>query len=794
MKVSYKWLAELVDLDGLKIEEIADRLTNTGLEVEKIQSLAYANNLVIGEVIECVKHPDSDHLQLTKVNIGKEILQIVCGAKNCCQGIKVIVAKIGAKLKDIEIKKAKVRGIESNGMLCSLSELGVDVKFLNQKQLEGIEILNNEAVVGNENVLEYLNLDDYILDVKPTPNRPDLLSVYGIARELSAIFNRKLNLPDVFDYLKIENKDLIIEKDVDNCQTFLATRVFNLKIKDSPEFIKHRLKLSGITSINNVIDISNYVMLELGQPLHFYDLDKINDTKIIIKDGYQKEFIALDGNKYLIEKDDIVILDNDKIIAIAGVMGGDISKIDDNTKNILIEAGIFKASKIRNTARKFNLLTESANRFSKGIENNNPFKATIRAIELLKKYADAEIIENTVTSSNHQQEKRFLKLRLSYINGLLGTSYSDSEVFEVLKSLNFNPIYKDDIFEINIPSYRQDIKIEQDIVEEVVRILGIEKLDKPSINHLKTVGRLSEKQQLIRKTKEILNASGLDEVVTYTLIDERIKEDSLMVDNEFYKLLSPMSEKRTYVRESLMGSILECVSYNKARKVDRVNIFEISSFSNKINNYQRLGIYLDFEYNASKLKKFKIDGDFYTLKGIIISYLNRIGINNSRIKIVSNDIDHRHFYPYKSAKILLDNKIIGLFGNLHPNILKKYDLVESVYAEIKLDEVINAKKEKVKFKPLERYPSSFRDISLIVDKEVEVKEIIKIIKSSSKLVKELEIFDIYQGEHIGEDKKSVAVNVIYSSVDHTLSEEELNEAHNLILDNLLSKLKAEIRR
>lgn len=794
MKVSYKWLCDLVDLNGIDAYTAAERLTSTGLEVEEVKALASATNLIVGEVIECVDHPDSDHLHVTKVNIGSEVLDIVCGAKNCRKGIKVIVARIGAKLPEIEIKKSKVRGVESNGMLCSLLELGVNKKHLSEKQLAGIEILGDDAIIGDENVLAYLKLDDYILDVKPTPNRQDLLSVYGIARELAAIFKRELKLPNLIEIDNTVENNVNISKDDSVCEMFLATKLSGLKVKESPEFIKKRLEASGISSINNIVDISNYVMLELGQPLHFYDLDKFSKMEIKVEKGYETEFVALDDQSYKIAKDDIVVTSDNKIIAIAGVMGSKAMKVDFETTNILLEAAIFDATKVRNTSRRLNLLTDAATRFSKGIEHLNPLKATKRAVELLIKYADAKVITETLVKGEIKDEYSQISVKLDYINQLLGTDYNNQEVAEVLENLNFMPQYSDGCFTIKVPSYRQDIKIEQDIVEEVIRILGFERLKSSLSDGIKTIGQLSEKQKLIRSTKEFLNAAGLDEIITYTLVDEKIKDDDLFVDNDEYELLSPMSEKRRYIRESLMGSMLECASYNKARKVEKINIFEISNFTNKNSNYYRLGIYLDKIYQNSKLKKYEINGDFYTLKGIIISYLNRIGITSSRIKIEKNDIDHKHFYPYKSAKILLDNKMIGLFGHLHPNVVKKYDLNDSVYGEIQLDLIIESKKEKVKFKSLDRYPSSSRDIALVVNQEVEVREIIKLIKSSSKLVKELEIFDVYQGEHIEAGKKSVAVNVIYNGVDHTLTEEELNTAHNNILDNLFAKLKAEIRR
>lgn len=793
MKVSYKWLSELVDLSGIDAYQAADALTNTGLEVEEVQALASATNLVIGQVIACEEHPDSDHLHVTKVDVGTEILDVVCGAKNCRKGLKVIVAKVGAKLPEIEIKAAKVRGVASNGMLCSLMELGVAKKHLSEKSLAGIEELAQDAPVGSENVLEYLGLDDYILDVKPTPNRQDLLSVYGIAHELAAVFKRELKIPSTKEIEREVENDIQLFRQEDVCDLFLATKVSGVVVKESPLFIKQRLVSSGISSINNIVDISNYVMLELGQPLHFYDTSKIAKD-IRVKTGYEGDFNALDGNVYSLKKQDIVIQSGDNVVGIAGVMGGETSKIDEQTTELLIEAARFKGSAVRNTSRRLNLLTDASVRFAKGIEDLNPIKATKRAVELLVEYADAKVVSETTVSGSINNRRTTVEVMLEYINQLLGTDYSEQEVFDVLASLSFKPTVENGLFHVQVPSFRQDIQIAQDIVEEVIRLLGFSRLKTSLSDGLKTIGKLSEQQRLTRNTKDILNSFGLDEIITYTLIDEKLKEDELFVQQQAYQLLSPMSEKRRYIRESLMGSMLECVAYNKARKVERVNVFEISSFSNQVGHYRRLGIYLDQEYQTQKLKGVTIKGDFYTLKGMLLSYLTRIGIGRNRVQIVENDFDHQHFYPYKSAKVLIDKKFFGIFGHLHPTVLKKYSLMDSVYGEFSLDVIENTAKEKVKFKSLDRFPSSSRDIALVVDEQVAVGEILKQIKASSKLVKELEVFDVYQGEHVEKGKKSVAINIVYNGVDHTLSEEELNIAHSKIMDTLYQKLQAEIRR
>lgn len=794
MKISYKWLKDFVNLDDVNPYQLQELLTNAGLEIEEVYPLARGSNLTIGKVIECKAHPDSDHLQITKVDIKDEILDIVCGAKNCRAGIKTIVAKVGAKLPNGEIKSSKVRGVISNGMLCSLRELGVDHKRLTEEQIGGIEILADDAPLGIDNVFEYLGLDDVILDAKPTPNRPDLLSVFGVAKEVGAVLRREVKLPDYRHKADIGVKTSFnLQSKTDKCKLFNGKVVNHVEVFETPAFMRERLINSGIHSLNNVIDISNYVMLELGQPLHFYDLDKISSHSIAVEEGRDEVFTTLDNQEYKIEKEDLVITENGKVVGIAGVMGGDNSKIDENTKGIFIEAAIFDGASIRNTARRLNLITEASVRFSKGIEALNPFKAVDRAVELLTTYANASGFEENISLGNKAPEISEVCESLTHMNMLLGTDYQAHEVLPIFEYLDFNPKFENDIFTLQIPSFRQDIKIAQDIDEEVIRLMGFDRLKTKDADGLETYGSLTSEQSLIRKTKDILVGFGLEEVITYTLIDEELKNDEILADSANYELLSPMSEKRRYLRESMMGSILECGSYNRARKVKNINIFEFSKFSNQNGNYSKLGLYLSGNLNESRLLNYHLESNFYTFKGMIIEYLGRLGIKEKRLHFEINDLDTEHFYPHKSAKCLIDGKVFGLFGYIHPNVLNKYNLEESLYGEFLMDTVFEVAKEKVAFKALDRFPSSIRDLAIVVKEDILAKDIIKTIKNTSKLVQDLEIFDIYQGDHIEKGYKSVAISLTYNAKDHTLSDDELQKAHESILESLKKKLSAEIR-
>lgn len=795
MKISYKWLKDFVCLDGVSPDKLAELLTNSGFEIEEVYKVADASGLVVGKVIECKPHEESDHLKITKVDIGTEVLEIVCGAPNCTSDIKVIVAKIGAKLMGNEIKKTKIRGVQSFGMLCSLKELGVDKKRLSEKQINGIEILSDDAKVGDEHVLEFLGLDDVILEGKPTPNRPDLLSIFALAYEIGAILKQEVKIPD---YLKRSQKgketNFKLSLKTDKCSFFNGKVLNHVKVSKTPDFIKERLNSCGIKSINNVVDISNYVMLETGQPLHFYDLKKLKKPEISVEQGYETDYVALDGITYKIQKDDILITSNNEIIGIAGVMGGYDSMIDEKTDSIFIEAAIFDATSVRNTARRLNLNTDASLRFSKGIEKLNPLKAMDRAIMLLEEYADAKEVEENVFVGECNFKESEVTISLNKLNAILGTDFSSDEVLETFKYLNFNPKYEDGTFKCYIPSYRQDIKIASDLAEEVIRLMGFEGLKDSFSDNLNTIGKLNYKQKTIRQTKSIFNGYGLDEIITYTLIDKNIHEDSLMCDFQPYELLAPMSEKRCIIRESLLGSVLECASYNRARKVEDINIFEVSDFNNKKQNYTRLGIYMGGSLTKSNILKFDIKPDFYTLKALIISYLSKLGINKNRLSFQLNDLEKEKFYPYKSSLIFIDKKLFGVFGFLHPNILKKYDLDESVYGEFKLDLIFEIEKEKVYFKALDRFPSSKRDLSIVVKEEINALDVLKVVKSSSKYIKDVNVFDVYRGQHIEQGYKSIALAITYNGKDHTMSEEEINSLHSDILKLLEEKFKANLRR
>ena len=795
MKLSYKWIADLVDLQGIDAYELADKLTTAGFEVEGIERVATGTNLIVGEVVECEMHPDSDHLHVCKVNIGSEVLDIVCGAPNCRKGLKVIVAQVGAELPEITIKAGKIRGAVSNGMLCSLRELGVNEKTLREDQVKGIEELPADAVVGNTAVLEYLGLDDIILDVGLTPNRADFMAMFSAAHEVAAVVNRKVNLPAL---KKLENElpaTIKISSETEKCPLFLGKYIRHVEIKPSPKWMVDRLHASGIKSINNVVDISNYVMLETGQPLHFYDASKNAAKALCAQSGKNFEYMALDGVNYSITEDDIVIMSGNNCAGIAGIMGGDDSKIDENTTEIIIEAASFNHVSIRNSARRFNLGTEASTRFIKGIEPLAPYKAMQRSVELLMELANASEIEETVEYNTTKYEPTVITLPLSFINNRLGTSYSLETVVEVLERLEFAPKTNGEEITVTIPSYRFDVTIPEDISEEIIRLVGYDSLESTLPLMPMTLGALSNEQSKRRLIERELCGMGITQVMTYTLVSDERTNMAVMPLEGTVSLASPLSEERKNVRSSLLPSMLEVVAYNLARNASKVNIFEISNVYGQDKVEERLGICLYGTLQEMLWSKNAIPSDFYTLKGVIETVLEKLGFDSNRVVITENTIDTERFHKGKSAALYIGKELVGVFGAIHPTLTKAYDIKEVYMAELKLDVLYQTKVSKVKYVPLPKFPSSKRDLAFVVKSDVEVGKIAEAIKKTNKsVIREVQIFDIYQGEHVEKGYKSVALSILYQMADKTITDQDINPIQEKIMATLEKEFGAELRK
>lgn len=801
MKISKKWLEQYMDLGDLSMEEIAKAITDAGFEVEEVIPLSQGSNLVIGEVETCKPHPDSDHLHVTTVNTGDEIHQIVCGAPNVAAGQKVIVALAGAQLPGGEIKSGKIRGELSDGMICALFELGVDKHLLREDQIAGIEILPEDAPVGNTDPLGYLGYDDTILDVSLTPNRADCQAAWSMAGEVAAALKKDYHLPEYENAADAGNDvdtRLQIISETEKCPHFYGKVVGSVTIKESPRWMKNLLRASGMHSINNVVDISNIVMLETGQPMHFYDINALPAQEITVKDGLEVDYTALDGQTYKLQPEDVVITTEGKPIGIAGIMGGDDSKIEETTTGIIIECASFDHVAIRNTARRLALNTESSIRYQKGIEPLAAKKAIDRAVQLLIEYADAKDIEKTIEFGHSGYTPRTITCTLAEINGTLGTDFTLDEVVDVLARLELEPQTEGETITVSVPSTRQDLEGMADLSEEVIRLIGYDRLPSTLPVMEMTEGKLNPQQRQRRFIRTLLTENGLQDLVTYTLISGAKKDDAILSVGEALELPVPLSEERRFIRTSLLPSVLESVAYNLARNNKSVNQFEISELTAKEGVHEHLAIVLSGPLNETKWLKDSTPADFYTLKGLIEEILERLGINESRLYFKENKKDTEHFHPGRSAEIYIGKDLIGLMGEIHPTYGAKTGVKNAVMAELDLDKILHTKKSKIRFTPVSKYPAVVRDLAFVVKKDLPASRIVEVIKRSGKLDKEsvvrnVDVFDVYEGEHVGADEKSVALTMTFQSDKQTLDEEKINKVFNQIIDAIVSQCKATLR-
>ena len=789
MELSYNWLKQYIDLSDMTPETLAESLTLAGLEVEQITTLANASNLVIGEVIEIEDHPDSDKLRLTKVDIKDEILQIVCGAPNVDKGQKVIVAKVGANVNGLKIKDAVIRGVESFGMICSLSELGVSENLLSEDQLKGIEVLADDAPVGSSAVLEYLKLDDVLIEIGLTPNRSDCLAMFNLVHEISAILERKVKFPEINDHSEGVETELNVSLESDQSLQILGKVIGNVTLKPSVPWMVDILRANGMQPINNIVDISNIVMLETGQPLHFYDADKLPALELSVKDGFECEYTALDEKTYKIQKEDLCITSNGEIVGIAGIMGGENSKITEETKSIVIEAAHFDLARVRISSRNLNISSEAASRFSKGIDPNAIFYATNRAIDLLIEYADASDISKDVIAGERNLDAKNIKTSPDYINNRLGLNLTAEEITKIFERLNFNPVQIDNVISTYVPTYRLDIESEVDLSEEVIRLYGVDKLPTtmPYVRMMpaKKNKRVKEKEALINT----LLGGGFSETVSYSLVSQKHLDYAVMPIGEPVELSNPISNDKKFYRPSLFASMLDVIAYNEARNNTTYSLYELANvYDDHGNTEERLSIAFSIKHERSIWEDIINIENFYSFKGIMESLLSKLGITRNRIKVRENTIATHNFHPHQSAELYIDNKLFGVMGKTHPSLEEAYDINTSLMGEFNLEVLYNAKKSKVKYTPIPKFPGISRDIAIIAPEELASEKLITTILLTGKpLVVDAEVFDVYQGDNIDEGLKSIAIRISYQAMDRTLTDEDVSEVHENIVERLIKE-------
>lgn len=787
MKLSTNFLKDYIDID-VDVKQLAEDMTRVGNEYDSASNLINATKLVIGQITECEPHPDSDHLHLCKVNIGTEVLDIVCGAPNARTGLKVIVALDGAVLPEKTIKKGMIRGQESNGMLCSIAELGLEHKFLKPEDSEGIAELGEDAEIGGDPI-KYLQMDDGVIDFELTANRGDLLSILGMAYEVGAIYDKKVKEVDLKHKESGEdiNKTFKTEVKTENCSKLLVKKVENVKIEESPIFIKNRLIASGIRPINNVVDISNYVMLELCQPLHFYDADKLGNKLVVRMAEDGEKLTTLDNVERTLTSEDIVIADATHGVGLAGVMGGLETEVEPDTKNIIIESAIFDSVKVRKTSKKI-VRSEASNRFEKGLDPERTTMAIERACKLLEEYAGGTVVTGTVEYDKTNNKEKEIEITFKNINDVLGTVIPNEEILNVFRKLGFSYKVNGEKIKVTVPTRRLDISIKEDLIEEVSRIYGVDNIEgKLPIVPMRK-GSYDKTQREIRNK---MIALGLKETLTYVLINDKEVNGYTLDKFEPLKLLDPITEDRNTLRYSMIPSLYKVYEYNKAREQKDISIFEIGKgFYKKGEVYgedTKLCVLMSGKYSTGLNNNKTVD--FYVIKGIAEEVLDYLGYSG-RYSFMKQEMP-KEMHPGQSAMINVNGSNIGMIGKIHPSVTK-----DDVYVlEINLDELFTKKVGKMKYKEFSKFPSINKDIALVVDKKSVSKDIEKVIKSAGgSLLTNIEVFDVYTGVGVGIDKKSIAYSLTFSDMKKTLTDEEINGLMDKIIDAVSKKCGAELRK
>ena len=789
MLVSYNWLKQYTNVED-NANALAEKITRGGIEVEGVEYLAEEiSNVVVGYVVSKEKHPDAEKLNVCQVNVGEEEnLQIVCGAPNVDAGQYVIVAKVGAKLPGIKIKKAKLRGVESQGMICSLAELGLSKSVVPKNYQEGIYVFETEQELGSD-VVEVLGLNDYILDLSITPNRADALSMRGLTYELGALYNNKVNFNDVEKEENYEATSLQVAVESDSCRNYVGQVVKNVEVKSSPLWLQTRLMNSGIRPINNIVDITNYVLLEFGQPMHAFDKDLVGD-RIVVRDAKEGEVLeTLDGEERKLQATDLVITDGTRAIALGGVMGGKNTEVSEETKNIILESAYFNPTSVRRTSATHGLRSDSSARFEKGIDPNMQKAALARAVELILELCPNAVVESSVGVVNKEEEK-VVEITTSYINNYLGITLSTEEIAAILEGLSFTVEVSGENLVVKVPTRRPDISIKQDLVEEVIRIYGYDNLASTLPKFSKTTkGGLTYSQRMVRNLRAVYASLGFNDTINYSLVSEEEATEYTLENHHKVRLLMPMTETHSTLRQSLVPGLLNTVQYNVARKQKDLKLLEIGRvfFGSGDDNIQPketlyLSAALTGEERATKWLKESSSLDFFAAKGYLEVVFERLGLDE---KVTYRKSTLEGMHPGRFAEVYLGEKRIGFIGEVHPRVADKLGLNTTYVFEINLDEVISESKVKPKYEEVTKYPEITRDIAMLVDVKDEYQNIYNVIESvNSKLITKVELFDLYVGAELLVGKKSLALTITYSDKQKTLTDEEVTAVHDKVLSAL----------
>lgn len=792
MKVPYKWLKDYVDID-INAQELGDMLTLSGSKLEEvITSGDEIQNVVTGKLLKIEPHPDAEKLVICQVEVGKdEPIQIVTGAKNMVEGDIVPVALHGSTLPGgVKIKKGKLRGILSNGMMCSAEEIGVT----EEHPVHGLMILDKDTEVGKD-IKDVLGLDNPVLDFEITSNRPDCLSIIGIARETAATLNTKYRKPK-FDFTEAKGKnikdELTVEVKDKLCKRYMARIVKNIKIEPSPAWMQERLTLAGVRPINNIVDITNFVMIELGQPMHAFDKRMISSNKIVVERAKADEkFTTLDGTERILTENQLMIKNGDKSVAIAGIMGGLNSEVTEDTKEIIFESANFDGTNIRVSSQKLALRTEASGRYEKDLDPNLCMEALNRACNLIEELNAGEIEEGVIDIYPEKVTKHYVEVDYKWVNEFLGTKLSMEEMKGCLDRLELDTEINGDTLKVLSPTFRGDINIREDVAEEIARIYGYNVIESTVIQSPSIRTGKSRKQIIKDMVIESLLASGLNESISYSFISPKVF-DKILIPNDselrnVVKIRNPLGEDFSVMRTTTLHSMMESLQRNHSRNNEFARLFEIGKVYMPASN----------ENNIPEEKNVVTVGmygnvDYFDLKGVIENLLEVLGIKN--VSYV-RESENPTFHPGKTASVMVKNKCYGIIGEIHPDVAENYGVEERCYiAEISLDELIENASTKKEYEPIPKFPAVTRDMAIIVDEDILVQQIEDIIKrQGSSILESYKLFDVYKGTQVPEGKKSVAYSITYRDKNKTLTEKEVEKVHNKIIKTLEHLIGAELR-
>ena len=805
MKVSYQWLQEYLDLD-VAPQDLAEKIARTSVDINDVYSLSDGlKKIVVGEVVKCENHPDSDHLHVCQVDVGEEEpIQIVCGAPNVQEGKKVIVALHGARIADNQkIKRGKIRGVESNGMLCALQEIGFSDKIAPKDYEDGIYFLPDDAKNGDP-VFKYLGMDDTIIDTDVTPNRGDMLSIYGNVNDIAAFYGLKSHFKEVAikeegaektaDLLQAEIADTKI------APTYKLRVIKGVKIAESPLWLQIRLWNSGIRPVNNVVDVTNYILLKYGQPLHSYDYDQLSGNNFGVRHANEGEkFVTLDGDEQTLKANDIVVTVDDQPVALAGTMGGEGTAVSDDTTTVALEAAIFDPVMVRKQARRLDLHSESSMRFERGINPSTVETALNEAAEMIKELAGGTITAGIVTGSEAPAVDTPIKLSLAKINHVLGTSLTMEQVTDIFDRLAFAyTVDDDDQLTVIAPARRWDISLAADLYEEIARIYGYDNLPSTLPTMTRNRGGLTPRQRFIRASRHDLEGMGLTQAISYSLTTvEKAKQFQIKPLAEPMKLDFPMSSDHVATRMNIVSGLLNDIAYNVARNVDNVALYEegrvfLPMGDERPVEQEHLAAAVTGQMVANSWNKKDQPADFFQLKGIVERYLKNMGIAGKITYVPTSDRQEMH--PGRTADIMVDDQLVGFIGQVHPQTAKEYKIPETYVFELNLELLLAAPKIENEYTPISKYPSITRDIALLVDDDVENATIVEVIKQKGgAYLKDIHLFDVYAGSHLPAGKKSLAYTLTYQDDKGTLTEDQVNTAFDKVTAYLQDKVDAEIR-